>query len=296
MALPSSIGRYDLGKVLGKGGFGTVVCATHRHHPKTQFALKIERNTDKDGRLNRHPQLYYEYRIYRHLRKRSATHCVPSVYEFLQEGDMNILVMQEVGASVSKIFSSHNKHFSPEHVVSVGLQMLDCLEAVHDAGVLHRDVKPENFCVGTGDGQHRLFLLDFGLSKCYRKRGTGEHIPHVTGKSLTGTPRYASVRCHEGHEQSRRDDVESAIYVLLYLALGRLPWQGLKRNKRKRRHDPILPVKRAAGDFPSLHPNFAKMLAYARQDIDFDARPDYSRLRSWLADTASSAEKSLSTW
>ena len=207
---------------------------------------------------------------------------------------MNILVMQEVGASVSKIFSSHNKTFSADHIVSVGMQMLDCLEAVHDMGVLHRDVKPENFCVGTGDGQHRLYLLDFGLSKCFLKRDTGEHIPHVTGKSLTGTPRYASVRCHEGHEQSRRDDLESAIYVILYLSLGRLPWQGLKRHKGKERDDPILPVKRATVEFPSLHPNFSKMLAHVRRDIGFDARPDYSRLRSWLAETARSRSGSRS--
>lgn len=292
MDLPDTIKRYQLGKTLGRGGFGTVVCATHAHHPDREFALKIERTVDRDGKVNRHPQLYYEYRMYRHLRQRRFHHCFPSVYEFLREGDLNVLVMQRVGPSVAKIFRSHGKSFSPEHIVSVGVQMVACLQAIHECGVVHRDIKPENFCVGPGDQADRLYVLDLGLSKCFRDKD-GAHIPHRTSKSLTGTPRYASVRCHEGHEQSRRDDIESAAYVLLYFALGRLPWQGLRRPNRRRRRrrtddDPILRAKRDfdAAKHDGLHPNFGRILAYAR-GLEFDETPDYSFLNRLLAGASS---------
>ena len=68
--------------------------------------------------------------------------------------------------------------------------------------LIHRDIKPENFCV-RHDDSNRLCIVDFGLSKRFRD-SHGAHIPHRMGKGLLGTPRYTSVRCHEGHEQSRR--------------------------------------------------------------------------------------------
>ena len=61
-----------------------------------------------------------------------------------------------------------------------------------------------------------VFCVDFGLSKRYRHPKNLQHIPHRDGRSLTGTPRYASVNNHLGVEQSRRDDLESIGYVLIY--------------------------------------------------------------------------------
>ena len=102
---------------------------------------------------------------------------------------------------------------------------------MHKKGYIHRDLKPENILMGLDEHASTVYLIDYGLAKKW-KQSNGEHIPIRDGKSLTGTARYASAATHLGIEQSRRDDLEGAGYVLLYLLKGELPWQGLRaRNK-----------------------------------------------------------------
>lgn len=102
--------------------------------------------------------------------------------------------------------------------------MVQRLEYLHNNHFIHRDMKPDNFLVGVGKKEYMLYMIDFGLAKRYRDPKTGEHIPYRDNKSLTGTARYASVNTHLGIEQSRRDDLESICYILIYFLKGTLPW------------------------------------------------------------------------
>ena len=106
----------------------------------------------------------------------------------------------------------------------LGEQMVQRLEYLHNNHFIHRDMKPDNFLVGVGKKEYMLYMIDFGLAKRYRDPKTGEHIPYRDNKSLTGTARYASVNTHLGIEQSRRDDLESICYILIYFLKGTLPW------------------------------------------------------------------------
>ena len=100
-------------------------------------------------------------------------------------------------------------------------------------------------------------------------------------KNLTGTARYASINAHLGIEQSRRDDMESLGYVLMYFNRGSLPWQGLKAATKKQKYEKFsekkmsTPVEVLCMEFP---PEFTKYLHYCR-GLRFDEDPDYMHLR-----------------
>jgi len=131
-----------------------------------------------------------------------------------------------------------NRKLGLKTTLMLASQMLTTIEYVHSRKFLHRDIKPDNFLIGTGKRVHKIFLIDFGLAKKYMQKD-GNHIPYRDGKSLTGTARYASVNNHNGIEQSRRDDLEGIGYVLMYFLRGSLPWQGLKVNKNEDKYEKI---------------------------------------------------------
>jgi serine/threonine protein kinase len=113
---------------------------------------------------------------------------------------------------------------------------------------IHRDVKPDNFLVGLGKKAGVLYVIDFGLAKQYKDPKTLQHMELRTHKSLTGTARYASISTHQGLEQSRRDDLEAAVHVMLYLVRGNLPWQGLPAKTKADKYRRIMECKMSTSD------------------------------------------------
>jgi serine/threonine protein kinase len=110
---------------------------------------------------------------------------------------------------------------------------------VHSRILIHRDIKPENFLIGLGDKRNQIYLVDFGLAIRYLCHKYNLHIDYTDDNNLIGTPRYATINTHLGIQQSRRDDIESLGYILVYFLKGELPWQGIKANTIYEKYEEI---------------------------------------------------------
>ncbi|RLV92096.1 hypothetical protein DV515_00013897 [Chloebia gouldiae] len=282
--------RYRLGRKIGSGSFGDIYLGTDIAAGE-EVAIKLECVKTK------HPQLHIESKIYKmmqgggkllicallHLRDYVHINIVgiPTIKWCGAEGDYNVMVMELLGPSLEDLFNFCSRKFSLKTVLLLADQMISRIEYIHSKNFIHRDVKPDNFLMGLGKKGNLVYIIDFGLAKKYRDARTHQHIPYRENKNLTGTARYASINTHLGIEQSRRDDLESLGYVLMYFNLGSLPWQGLKAATKRQKYERIsekkmsTPIEVLCKGYPS---EFATYLNFCRS-LRFDDKPDYSYLR-----------------
>ncbi|CAD7675361.1 unnamed protein product [Nyctereutes procyonoides] len=282
-------GKYKLVRKIGSGSFGDIYLAINITNGE-EVAVKLE------SQKARHPQLLYESKLYKILQGGVG---IPHIRWYGQEKDYNVLVMDLLGPSLEDLFNFCSRRFTMKTVLMLADQMISRIEYVHTKNFIHRDIKPDNFLMGIGRHCNKLFLIDFGLAKKYRDNRTRQHIPYREDKNLTGTARYASINAHLGIEQSRRDDMESLGYVLMYFNRTSLPWQGLKvllsstdyviwfdsyfsqAATKKQKYEKIsekkmsTPVEVLCKGFPA---EFAMYLNYCR-GLRFEEAPDYMYLR-----------------
>ncbi|XP_073034916.1 casein kinase 1-like protein 2 [Primulina eburnea] len=268
--------KYRLGRKIGSGSFGEIYLGTNIQ-TNEELAIKLENVKTK------HPQLLYESKLYRILQGGTG---VPNVRWFGVEGDYNVLVMDLLGPSLEDLFNFCSRKLSLKTVLMLADQMINRVEFVHSKSFLHRDIKPDNFLMGLGRRANQVYIIDFGLAKKYRDSSTHQHIPYRENKNLTGTARYASMNTHLGIEQSRRDDLESLGYVLMYFLRGSLPWQGLKAGTKKQKYEKIS-EKKVSTSIESLcrgYPTeFASYFHYCRS-LRFEDKPDYAYLKRIFRD------------
>uniref|UniRef100_A0A915PKU2 non-specific serine/threonine protein kinase n=1 Tax=Setaria digitata TaxID=48799 RepID=A0A915PKU2_9BILA len=254
-------GRFRLGRKIGSGSFGDIYLGQNIL-TQEEVAIKLECVKTK------HPQLHIEARLYKLM---SGGIGIPQVKWCGYEGEYNVMVMELLGPSLEDLFNFCSRKFT--------LKTLSRIEYIHSRDFIHRDIKPDNFLMGLGKKGNLVYIIDFGLAKKYRCSRTHAHIPYRENKNLTGTARYASVNTHLGIEQSRRDDIESLGYVLMYFNRGTLPWQGLKAATKRQKYDKIsekkmsTPVEELCAGYPGktakrMQPPQVQQLAQQRMTIE----------------------------
>lgn len=263
-------GKYRITSKIGEGSFGKIFSGVNSNN-NDKIAIKIEKSSESSLLKN-------EAKLYKLLEE-----CVgiPKLRSFGQEGIFNYMVIDLLGDSLEGLRQKCGGSFSLKTVIGVGLQMLRRLEAIHNLGVIHRDIKPDNFLIDPKT--NLVYLIDFGLARRYIDRHN-KHFKQDSGRKLTGTARYASINVHQGVTPSRRDDLESIGYVMLYLLNGRLPWQSIKSNDKEERYKLIGEHKLNNSlweCFEDSPDEFIVFLNYCRK-LDFDEDPDYEYLRNIL--------------
>jgi serine/threonine protein kinase len=264
---------------LGAGSFGELYLAEDINNPSHQVAIKIEKI------LTRSPQLRHEYKVYRELV--GCFGFCQSKWYGRADLEHNCLIIDLLGGSLEDIFDKKcNRKFTLKTTLQLADQTIDRMATFHGRHLIHRDVKPANFAMGIGAERNLVYCIDFGLTKRFRDPRTLKHISWREGKSIIGTPRYASLNNHFGRECSRRDDLESVAYMLIYFLRGSLPWQGLKANSKHGKYKLIL-EKKLNLSIDSLcagiPKEFAMFLKYTR-DLSFEQEPDYQMCRGWFKD------------
>nr|QLJ57721.1 casein kinase 1.1 [Laodelphax striatellus] len=263
--------RYRLGRKIGSGSFGDIYLGTNISTGE-EVAIKLE------CLKTRHPQLHIESRFYKSMQGAVG---IPLIKWCGSEGDYNVMVMELLGPSLEDLFNFCSRRFSLKTVLLLADQLITRVDYIHTRSFIHRDIKPDNFLMGLGKKGNIVYIIDFGLAKKYMDPRTRFHIDYRENKNLTGTARYASINTHLGIEQSRRDDLESLGYVLMYFNRGSLPWQGLKAATKRQKYERISEKKMSTpvDELCKGHPvEFSVYINYCRM-LGFDEKPDYSYLR-----------------
>ena len=253
--------------LIGSGSFGLVYkginLKTNEH-----VAIKAEKKTTK-------PLLQNEYKILSLLQGEKG---IPKVFSFYQTDKYDYISMELFSHNLQEIFEYNKLQFSIRNIIIITFQLLDILESIHAKGIIYRDMKPENIVFSLN--KKNLYLIDFGLSI---KQNSTMSLEQKKYKSLIGTPAFASLNNHFGLEQTKKDDLESLVYLIAYLCRATLPWQGLVAKTKKEKYEKIKKVKinssKTFDIFRMLPFEFTDFYKYIL-NLKFLENPDYNFIKS----------------
>ena len=210
---------------------------------------------------------------------------IPWILSYGRTKDYNILIEPFLGKSLYHLYTENNNHFSIKDICLIGIQLIDRLEWIHSKDVIHRDIKPDNCLIGE-KYSNILYLIDFGLSSKFRSSSSGKHIKFgFTGK-LTGTTKYSSANSIRGGEQSRKDDLESLIYMIIFFLKGSLPWEYIESDNEDIKCNKIYLMKKNITSkklCKGLPEEIYKLLEYVKE-LKFEEKPDYNYMRTLFKD------------
>mgnify|MGYP001232646995 CR=1 FL=1 len=253
--------KYKLIEELGEGAFGKIYVGKNIN---TDEKVAVKLQTDEGSILLRN-----EARIYNLLRDVKG---VPRLKIFGKEHGINYMVIQLLGKTVIDNNNSID-------VINIGIQIIDIIRDIHSRGVIHRDIKPDNILYSLNT-KEQIYLIDFGLSLCYKDKN-GRHISQRNSREIIGSINFISVNIHKGISSSRRDDIISIYYVLVYLIVGDLPWNinKMKETKIEKMYNNVFKMKQNINLLSKygIHENIYKMYEHCLE-LNYSDEPDYDYL------------------
>jgi serine/threonine protein kinase len=260
--------KYIIQEKIGNGSFGSIYKGINQR-TKEKVAIKTEL-IEKETKLLKNESIIYQY-----LKDING---IPNVKWFGKDNKYYFMIIPLLGISLDNY--KKNNSISLEFIINIGKQILNLLESIHGKGLIHRDIKPDNFLFGF---DNQLYLIDFGFSKSYLK--DNKHILKKETSRLIGSVNFASFHSHEHLELSRRDDLISLGYILIYLYYSDLDWSKIsifpnyEENNKK-----VLLYKKEIILKCNLLLFLKNFLEYTYQ-LSFEEEPNYNFLKKILNET-----------
>ncbi|BFZ11974.1 hypothetical protein BsWGS_15013 [Bradybaena similaris] len=260
--------RFRVVKKIGGGGFGEIYEATDLVN-RESVALKLESARQVKQVLK------MEVAVLKRLQGRDH------VCRFIGCGRnerYNYVVMSLQGKNLAELRRSQPRGcFSLSTTLRLASQILHAIEAIHDVGFLHRDVKPSNFAMGRHPNHRKVYMLDFGLARQYTTASGDVRQPRLAA-GFRGTVRYASINAHQNREMGRHDDLWSLFYMVVEFVSGQLPWRKIKDKEQvgimKDRYDHTNLLKNLPSEFRAFLEHI--------QGLSYFDQPDYNMLSNLL--------------
>jgi serine/threonine protein kinase len=250
--------KYVLLEKIGTGSFGSIYKGINTR-TKENVAIKVE--PIKNGtKLLKNESIVYQYL--------GSKQGIPHIKWFGKDNTNYYMVINLLGKSLEQL-KTEKMRFSLKLTLQIGLQIIFLLNTIHEKGLIHRDIKPENFLLGVNGQEKQIYIIDFGFCKSYLKDDC--HIRFCKINGLIGSYNYASLNSHKHYELSRRDDMESLGYMLLYFYMGELDWRDSSNNNE------ITTLKEGVKmdkKYPHVLLNY---MNYVRS-LEFDETPNYSTI------------------
>jgi len=234
-------------------------------------AIKIEEKTLTTNLLKNEATIYHYLRLCTIKTPSLSTLkndlFIPNVKWFGHDANNYYMVIDLLGKSLQNVKNEYQT-LPLKIVLQIGVKIVNILKTIHDKGLIHRDIKPDNFLFGLNDKRNHLYIIDFGFCKSYLINN--KHVPEKKVHNLIGSKMYASINAHNLIELSRRDDLESLGYMLIYFYLGHLSWQHVTQNED---------IKELKIKIFNLHlnklPNVLMDYIKCVVKLDFDEKPNY---------------------
>ena len=263
-------------KKIGGGAFGKIYSCIN-NKTKEIYACKIEKPDIEN------PQLGNEYRILSLLKNYDY---FPKCFKYCNSQYGYILILERLGSNLGVIMSKlPNKKFSMKSALMIINQSLERLKLIHEKGIIHRDMKPENLCIGYKGKEKNIYLIDFGLSKIINNDKKNLYLLNIKKEKIViGTVRYISMNAHLGNEQYKKDDLESLAYMMIYFIKGELPWQNLKAKSRKEKYTKIYQKKKHTvnTELCNFLPDEIKTFLSYILNLNQKQNPDYNKLMNLI--------------
>src|SRR5262245_29400011 len=243
-------GRYEILGALGRGGMGMVYRAHDRMLEET-VALKVLR-----PEIAQAPEVARRFRSEIKLARKITHPNVCRIHDYGEDGALRYIAMEIVEGTDLKLLATHQGSLPPQQAYDVSIQMAEGLQAIHDVGVVHRDLKTSNVMV---DRTGRVRVIDFGIAQQVGGTLSGTAMGH-----LIGTPEYMSPEQAQGLKLDHRSDIYSMGIVIYEVFTNHVPFHGPSPIATIFQHlneQPLLEGPRAAAIPTALVPVLKRALA-----------------------------------